>query len=175
MYKYILIAFSFFHLFSCTAQKPAVTDIPVHNHEFQEKLRSLLRFSTPTISVEDAQKNKTDYVFLDAREKTEFDVSHIPGAKWIGYDDFSKERLNEIPKDSKVIVYCSVGYRSEKITEKLQKYGYTESYNLIGSIFEWTNQKCPLEDKTGKTTDQVHTYNKKWSQWVNNPEIEKIW
>ena len=50
-----------------------------------------------------------DVIFLDAREKNEFNVSRIAGAIWVGYDTFRMSRVKDLPKDSKVVVYCSVG------------------------------------------------------------------
>ena len=104
-------------------------------------------------------------VFLDAREKEEFNVSHIPGAVWVGYDDFDIARTNTFDKDAEIVVYCSVGYRSERIARKLQKEGFTNVTNLYGGIFHWVNQDHEVVDANGKTT-RVHTYNAKWSKWL---------
>lgn len=112
---------------------------------------------------------------MDAREIEEYQVSHIPGSRFIGYDDFSINTVNDLSKDSKIIVYCSIGYRSEKIATKLKKAGYKKVYNLYGSIFEWVNEGYEIADKSGKKSNKIHTYNKKWSQWVKNPIVEKIW
>ena len=48
-------------------------------------------------------------------------------------------------------------------------------YNLYGSIFEWANEGLPLVDNNGYDTNAVHTWNKRWSQWVTNPNVEKVW
>ncbi|WP_306644168.1 rhodanese-like domain-containing protein [Sanyastnella coralliicola] len=107
---------------------------------------------------------------LDARELEEFEISHIPGAQYIGYDDFSMDNVKHIPKDATVIVYCSVGYRSEKIGENLQEAGYGDVYNLYGGIFHWVNTGNEVENDEGEKTDKVHTYNKKWSKWLERGE-----
>ncbi|MCB0663255.1 MAG: hypothetical protein KDC24_10980, partial [Saprospiraceae bacterium] len=72
-------------LLSCNiwAQKPAGTP-SVASDAFDKKLERLLRFSVPVISVEALKGHEQEYILLDAREKEEFDVSHIDGAKWIG-------------------------------------------------------------------------------------------
>ncbi len=147
----------------------------VKNEEFQQKLQRLLSFSVPTIDVDEAYEHQADYIFLDAREQSEFDVSHIPEARYIGYKDFDINALKDISLDQALIIYCSVGYRSEKIAEKLQKGGYNNVYNLYGSLFEWVNQGYPIENVEGVQTQAVHTYNRKWSKWVNNPSIKKKW
>jgi rhodanese-related sulfurtransferase len=114
-----------------------------------------------------------NYIFLDAREIEEYNISHIPQARYIGYNSFDIKSIKDIPKNKQIIVYCSIGYRSEKIGEKLMKAGYLHVYNLYGSIFEWANRSLPLLDKSGKRTNLVHTYNKQWSKFVTNPKITK--
>ena len=99
-------------------------------------LKTLLSHKVKEISAKDAKRDSTA-LFLDAREKKEFTVSHLKHATWVGYDDFDMTRVQTIPKDKKIIVYCSVGFRSEKITEKLVKAGYTNVSNVVGGIFEW--------------------------------------
>lgn len=145
------------------------------NPDFDAKVNSYLSYSAPVISVASAEKDQDKIIFLDAREKVEYDISHIPGAVYVGYKDFDIKKLNHIAKDSKIVVYCSIGYRSEKITAKLRKAGYKYSYNLYGSLFEWVNLDFPVQDKDGQWTNKIHSYNKSWSKWVMNPKIEKVW
>lgn len=144
------------------------------NHEFHKEVDSYLIYSVPIISVEDAGKLTDTALFLDARELEEYEVSHIPRARYVGYDDFSAQAVANITKDQAIIVYCSIGYRSERIGEKLLKLGYTDVRNLYGSIFEWVNQGNPLVHRNSPST-RIHTYNKKWSKWVQNTRIEKVY
>lgn len=147
----------------------------VQNPKFDAKLQRMLSLDVNTIGVDKAAQCQEDYVFLDAREIEEYEVSHIQGAKHIGYDNLDKQLIAQLDKSSKIIVYCSVGYRSEKITKKLNREGFKEVYNLYGSLFEWTNQNHPLYDKNEQLTDSIHTYSRTWSQWVDNPKVVKIW
>ena len=71
------------------------------------------------------------------------------------------------------MLYCSVGYRSEKVAEKMKKAGFTAVYNLYGSIFEWVNAGYPVVTNDGNQTNIIHTYNKKWGQWVTSDNIKK--
>lgn len=143
--------------------------------KFEQKIDSYLQYSVNTITVKDAARHQENYVFLDAREPEEYDISHIPDARLVGYDDFDLSALEGVQKDTPIVIYCSIGYRSEVVGEKLQKAGYTNVNNLYGSIFEWANQGLPLLDKGQQATHKVHTYNKKWSKWVINEAIEKVW
>lgn len=141
----------------------------VQNKSYSAMLKALLSHNVKEIGAKDA-KLDTASVFLDAREKTEFEVSHIKNAIWVGYDDFEMSRVKSIAKDKKIIIYCSVGYRSEKITEKLTKAGYTTVTNVVGGIFEWKNLGYPVVDNTGKETEKVHAYSKTWGIWLNKGE-----
>jgi rhodanese-related sulfurtransferase len=153
-------------LLSCQAQ--------VESGSFNLLLEAMLKKSIPTISVSELYKeNQSNIVFLDAREKKEFEVSHLKNARWVGYEDFKLSRVKGIEKNKEIVIYCSIGVRSEKIGEKLVDAGYTNVKNLYGSIFEWVNQGNPVFDSLGNTTNKVHAYNKKWGIWLN--EGEKVY
>lgn len=149
---FILISFTVF------SQKKTV------NTEFSEMLNILLSHSVKEVLPNEIV-NENNVLFLDAREKKEYDVSHIKNAKWIGYNTFKTKRIKDIPKDKPIVVYCTVGYRSEKITEKLQKMGYANVSNLYGGIFEWVHQNKKVYIDT-LTTEKIHTFNKDWSKWL---------
>lgn len=141
----------------------------VQNKSYNVMLKSLLSHNVKEMGAKDA-KGDSLAVFLDAREKKEFDVSHLKNAIWVGFDDFDMNRVKGIVKDRKIIVYCSVGYRSEKITEKLTKAGYSNVTNVVGGIFEWKNLGYLVVDNNGKETNKVHAYSKTWGIWLNQGE-----
>jgi rhodanese-related sulfurtransferase len=142
---------------------------------FDKKVDSYLEYSVPVMDVTTAGLKKSDYLFLDAREQEEFDVSHIGGARNVGYDRFSLANVSNIPKDQNIIVYCSIGYRSEKVAKKLKDAGYLNVYNLYGSLFEWANRGFDLTDTQGQKTKKIHTYNDDWSRWVTRSTLKKVW
>lgn len=169
----IFVSFLLSINFSC-AQKPANRP-HCDNASFDKTLSAMLSFSVPVISVKELKSKKNDYVLLDAREPKEFEVSHIEGAKNIGYDNFSLENVANLDKKTPIVVYCSVGYRSEKVGEKLKAAGFSNVKNLYGSIFEWVNEGNPVVGSDNKTTLKVHTYNETWSRWVDKKNIEKVY
>jgi rhodanese-related sulfurtransferase len=169
---FVVLSFSVFFM-ACNGQVPA-SRAHCQNPDFDKKVANMLSFSVKTISPSDL-KRQSNVLILDARERSEYDVSHLPNAVFIGYNSFEKKTLDSVPKDKPIVVYCSIGYRSEKIGEKLKKMGYTKVYNLYGSIFEWLNQGYPVVDKNGQPTNKVHTYNKAWSRWVEDGKAEKVW
>jgi rhodanese-related sulfurtransferase len=105
---------------------------------------------------------------LDARELKEYKVSHLKNAIHVGYDHFNlKETTAKLTnKKAAIIVYCSIGIRSEDIAEKLQNAGYKNVYNLFGGIFEWKNKQHIVVDSLNNPTEKVHTFNKEWSTWL---------
>ena len=109
------------------------------------------------------------YQVLDAREKNEFEVSHLNGAQWVGYETFSLENVKNLNKDKPVLIYCTVGARSQEIGKKLVDHGFTRVYNLYGGIIHWVNEGNPVETK-GKVTPKVHTYSKAWGIWLKKGE-----
>lgn len=138
----------------------------------QDTLAELLdkhnRQSVPYISVNELAELKSQSILLDAREPAEFNVSHIKNAICVGYDDFKLKNIaQQLPdKNSKIVVYCSLGIRSEDIAEKLKKAGYTNVYNLYGGIFEWKNNGFPVFTNEDQETENVHAFSKKWSKWL---------
>ncbi|MGB0862424.1 MAG: rhodanese-like domain-containing protein [Saprospiraceae bacterium] len=146
---------------------PVMGQTEIKNKSYANRLKFLLSHNVEEISVKDAVAISDKVVFLDSREKSEYNISHIKDAQWVGYDDFDIKRLKTISKDSKIIIYCSVGYRSEKITSKLNKLGYKNVSNLYGGIFEWVNQGNKVYSNDGEVTLKVHTYNKRWGRWLN--------
>tara|TARA_R110002072_G_scaffold196540_1_gene353931 strand:+ start:189 stop:683 length:495 start_codon:yes stop_codon:yes gene_type:complete len=143
----------------------------------QTKLDKLLdKWNTrnvPYISVETLAMPKTNAILLDAREEKEFNISHLENAICVGYDDFKiKETIAKLPKDksTKIVVYCSLGIRSETVAHKLIQEGYTNVYNLYGGIFEWKNANFKVVDTLGKSTEKIHAFNKNWSKWLKKGE-----
>jgi len=123
--------------------------------------------TVPYISVEDLHKNKKAYLILDTRKKEEFMVSHIPNAIWSSEKLDASAFAKAYPEKSQpIVVYCSIGVRSENFGESLQKLGYTNVYNLYGSIFSWKDKGYTVVNQQKKPTDSVHVYSKEWRKYL---------
>ena len=133
--------------------------------KYEEKLESIYKKTVPLIKPNELVHNENT-IILDTRAIHEYETSHIEGAKFVDYDSFTPAAVSEIDKNKKVIVYCSVGYRSERIGEKLQEMGFKDVHNLYGGIFQWVNEGKPVVNMKKEATDSVHTYNKKWGRWL---------
>jgi adenylyltransferase/sulfurtransferase len=80
--------------------------------------------------------DNNDVFLLDVREPREWDISHIEGATLIPLGELPK-RMNELPKDSHIIVQCKSGIRSAKAVNLLRENGFDRVQNLKGGILEW--------------------------------------
>lgn len=156
MNKASLLSISLMSFFSSFSQ--------VGSTAYSIMLKTLLSNSVKQISVEEAS-NK-EFYFLDARAENEYQVSHIRGATWVGYEEFNLEKVSKQNKTDPIVIYCSVGYRSEKIGEKLIEAGFTNVSNLYGGIFEWVNQGNTIVNKKGEKTPNIHAYSKTWGIWL---------
>lgn len=133
-------------------------------------LRQLYNHRVDTISAAQVQQKLEQGIvplLLDTRSKSEYQVSHLPGARYIGYADFDLSELKDVPSDTALVVYCAVGYRSEKIGEQLQAAGYTNVQNLHGGLFAWVNEGLPVYDSLGQT-EKVHAYTRIWGIWLHD-------
>lgn len=146
--------------------------IIVFSSSAQKKLERTLKLlnsgSVPYIYVNELESAQGK-IILDTRKREEYEVSHLKDAIWVGYKEFQKDSvISKITdKNSPIVVYCSIGVRSEDIGEKLQKAGFTKVQNLYGGIFEWKNQGNTVYKNTVET-DSVHTFNKQWGKLLNS-------
>ena len=145
------------------------TEDRVQNQTYDLMLQALLSHSVPTITVDSLHAIKHKAVLLDTRSREEYDVSRIEHSHFAGYKNFDATVVEDLPKDTSIVLYCAVGYRSGKIGEKLQQKGFTNVVNLYGGIFEWKNQNHPVVTDSGKT-DKIHAYNKAWGYWLQKGE-----
>jgi len=158
MHRYLLILF-------CFLSSPLIAQIK--NPEYKQTLDSLYKHTVPLITIDEFIKiDKYNLHILDTREEDEFMVSHIKNARHVGNFWFDMRKVYDISKNSTVVVYCSVGIRSEKIGEKLIAAGYKNVFNLYGGIFEWVNQGHPVYKQNGVQTAEIHTYNNTWDRWA---------
>lgn len=84
-----------------------------------------------------------DHILIDVRTPEEFASGHIPGAVNISVDELA-QRLNEIPQDKPVVLYCRSGNRSNQAAQILERAGYTQIYDL-GGIITWVQQGYPVQ------------------------------
>lgn len=126
----------------------------------------------PTITTDSlaerlADSTRTHPLLLDARTSEEYAVSHLPGAHRVDPKATSFPGLDSLALEAPIVVYCSVGYRSARITSRLQERGFTNVSNLQGSIFRWANEGRPVV-RDGTPVRAVHPYDASWGQLLHD-------
>jgi len=80
---------------------------------------------------------------LDVRTQDEFDAGHVPGAVLIPHDQLAA-RIDEVPADRDIVVYCHSGRRSTLAERVLVENGHAVS-QLDGSWIGWRAAGLPVE------------------------------
>lgn len=71
-------------------------------------------------------------IIIDVRSKLEFKMGHAKNAINIPVSNIdSSSKLESIPKDTKILVYCASGARSDMAMQMLLNRGYTNVKNAI--------------------------------------------
>jgi len=63
-------------------------------------------------------------------------------------------------RDKRMIVYCTISYRSGKLADKLHKEGLSIT-NLKGGLLGWVHAGGPLV-REGQEVRKLHVYGRKW-------------
>ena len=171
-----LLQISFFSIFLLlsTITAPCFGQAII-NPAYEKEIERIIDKSVPLISCKQLSQKITseEVVLFDARAADEYAISHLYKAQQIGYDSFQLASVANLPKNKTIVIYCSIGYRSEKIGEQLLSAGYTNVYNLYGGIFEWSNQSRPLFDSRGRSKS-IHPYNESWGRWLKKGTKTKL-
>jgi rhodanese-related sulfurtransferase len=100
-------------------------------------------------------------LLLDARTEVEFRSSHLEGAVRVDPDRPNVATLARPTAGRKVVVYCSVGWRSGDVAAALREAGWREVYNLEGGLFAWANAGRAV---VGEDAPLVHPFDATWGR-----------
>jgi molybdopterin/thiamine biosynthesis adenylyltransferase/rhodanese-related sulfurtransferase len=85
-------------------------------------------------------------LFLDVRERDEWEEGHIPGAVWIPRGNLESRAEQALPdRERPVVVYCAGGSRSAFAAKTLQQLGYTSVASLAGGFTDWKRSGFPTQ------------------------------
>ena len=87
-------------------------------------------------------KNNEDYLIIDVRSAEEYAEGHIESAKLIPVSELG-DRLDELPDDKPIIVYCRSGGRSRSAASILIENGFGNVYDM-GGIKDWQAEDYPV-------------------------------
>lgn len=135
---------------------------------YKQLLRTLYRNTVPTVPAAALAQElvaPAPPLLLDVRTPVEYRVSHLRGASFVNFDSIATAQFVGLDRSQPVVVYCSVGVRSERLGERLHALGFRNVRNLYGGLFEWVNEGHPVVDSAGLTIN-VHPYSPLWSPWL---------
>jgi rhodanese-related sulfurtransferase len=121
--KQILIFLAFVILTACGQDKENIQEAVYMNITAQQ--------------AKEIMDSREGYIILDTRTQEEYEVSHIPGAILIPYDEITEKAETQLPdKDQLILVYCRSGRRSKLAANDLVSLGYT-NIKEFGGILDW--------------------------------------
>jgi molybdopterin/thiamine biosynthesis adenylyltransferase/rhodanese-related sulfurtransferase len=107
-------------------------------------------------------------LFLDVRERDEWEEGHIPGAVFVPRGNLeSRIESVEADRDRPIVVYCAGGSRSAFAAKSLQDLGYTNVVSLTGGYTDWKRNGFEIVLPRSLTPAQRTRY----SRHVLIPEI----
>jgi rhodanese-related sulfurtransferase len=116
----------------------------------------------------------TNLVLLDIRQPEEQAVSMLPHA--MTPKEFAEKVRKGIPKAKRIVVYCTIGYRSGKYAMELAGQGI-RAENLEGGVLAWSHVGGPFEVRNdaglATPTRRVHVFDKGWN--FLHPDYQAVW
>ncbi len=136
MTRFILSGF--FALFALIAFNPTFTEAEPYLLTVKQLKTSMNKASQP---------NQKGFVLIDVRSPEEHQDGFIPGTDF--NIDFRQiqNRHQELRAelDSHIVVYCQSGHRSNIAADILMSLGYTNVYNVEGSMNAWEEAGYPIK------------------------------
>ncbi len=78
---------------------------------------------------------------LDVRTPEERAVAAIPGAALLNEGEAA--RIEAMPRDTKLVLHCHHGGRSQQAAEQFVSLGFTQVFNVVGGIDAWSQEIDP--------------------------------
>ena len=118
-------------------EHPTVTEL-IDYEQFCGKKppKNLLAHRISTRDLKKMISTSSDLFILDVRENYELKLGVIENSVHIPMNEVAA-KLDTLPKDKAIVVYCQMGIRSNKIVEFLKTNGFKNCSNLIGGIESW--------------------------------------
>ena len=106
-------------------------------------LAGIAKNLSPDEAYQLVQAKGPELFLLDVRTAGEYREVRLANAKLIPISQLLK-RLQEVPKNRPILVYCAVGSRSSRAVGNMARVGFPEVYNLYGGIYAWDKKGYPI-------------------------------
>jgi hydroxyacylglutathione hydrolase len=80
---------------------------------------------------------------LDVRSASELERGRLTGAYHIHLTEL-QDRMNEVPKDKPVYIFCGSGLRSMVAASLLKRAGWEDLIVVLGGLAGWKSVSCPI-------------------------------
>ena len=85
-------------------------------------------------------------LYVDVRERDEWDEGHIPGAVWVPRGNLESRIENAVPdRSTPIVLYCASGARSAFSAKALGELGYEDVVSLAGGFTDWKRNGYDVE------------------------------
>lgn len=143
-----------------TAQDAAALS-PTELPSYEDFKKSPENIKIPVIKVQELHTalstGKEKFTIIDVRNKEEYDISRLPNAKRIGYNDFSIEKMWMVDRKYKIVLYSSTSAkRALVLAQYLTLMGFTDLHILEGGIIAWKNASYDTYDANKALSDKIH-------------------
>lgn len=108
---------------------------------------NIISGAMPAITWRELQAEKENVTLIDVRTHEEFSFGTIPGAVNVPLDEL-RDRLDDIPEDKPVVLFCAVGLRGYLALRILVGRGYKNVRNLIGGYKTYAAAVAPVPQPT---------------------------
>lgn len=132
-------------LFLLTASVIAFASCETKKESNTESATESSTASVVNLTPGEFQEKSSNGIILDVRTAEEIAAGKIPGSIAMDYyqSDFLT-KVNELPKDREIYLYCAVGARSAEAADLLIQQGFSKVYHLSGGIQAWAGAGLPI-------------------------------
>ena len=125
------------------------------------ELLAVVRNEIDEIGAAEARERHGEALYVDVRERDEWEEGVIPGAIHIPRGRLESRIEGLVPdRSTEIVLYCSVGSRSVFAAKALDEMGYEHVTSLAGGFTEWKRNGYEFETPHTLTPDQHRRYSR---------------
>ena len=125
------------------------------------ELLAVVRAEIDEVDALEARERQGSALFVDVRERDEWEEGAIPGAIHIPRGRLESRIEGLVPdRSTEIVLYCSVGSRSVFTAKALEEMGYEHVASLAGGFTDWKRNGFEFETPNTLTPDQQRRYSR---------------
>jgi len=111
----------------------------------QDSTRILTVSAKEAADLIDKHNGDSNFAILDIRTPGEFQSGHLQSAILIDfYSQTFVDRLRQLDKGKKFLIYCRTGNRSARSLEIFRKLQFQKVYHMANGISTWNSEGFPV-------------------------------